>query len=414
VRILAAPLAATLQATAQQGHALVVLCDVASNPAEVISTLAEEAPLKDLVRFTHVVSVVQPMAAYPWSSARHPLLLSRVHRGYVTNVVVQDYRAPEGARSEQGEELSTLLLRELEACRSGKRELLARPPTATIADGVRESPGLSRPRQLLARPETAGALACTQPQAKLCCIFVPAPCALDMVTLQAYCHERLQSAAGTSTSHLRSSPTLVEASNPWEGLLCVEAHVRGLAPSVASGLDALAPAEMLAALRSGAAETAQRLVLSPRGSLRAPAQLGAPLATAFGVLWWWCVPTSAGEAVHLRAQRLQAEAAAVVEACRLQPPGLRPAWTSTTDVPAEQVALETEKLLEAEGGLPEGYFFNGFSYIDVDGRESKEHPHLQARLEAVATSHNAEAQAWNAAVAEASQLPLFQPHPLAN
>lgn len=398
VRVLGAPLANLLLATAQQTHNLIVACDVALNPIEVLSSLAEQSPFKDVCCITHVISVVHPLAAYPWSTARHPLMLSRAHRGWIDKVVVQDQRPADTVGPSGLEALSALLRHELEACRSSRHDVLQRPPTSALAADVLQPLPASRLQRLLALPDSAASAAFLQAQAKLCCVFIPTSVPLDVATLHACCAERLQAAAAASSIHATAAHE-----NPWRGLFCIEAHVHGM---VGSDLDALGPQDLLPTLQGHAAQVVHQMVLTPRGPVRVPQYRAAPLAASTGVLWWWC--TSAGLAPEVVASyrlRLRQEAEAAVEACRLRPPGARHPWT-VADVPAEQVAFEVRALLEA--GPPDGCFFNGVGYIDVDGHESKDHPHLGACLEVVVANHNAEVQAWNAAIAQAATLPMFQ------
>ncbi|CAK0906530.1 unnamed protein product, partial [Prorocentrum cordatum] len=119
---------------ADAGHEAVVVCDACSAPAEVLVALEGHAEFAASFSLLHVVSAVEPaiadLGAYPWSSARHPLLLSRTSRGWVDAVAVQALQ-PAGGRAAAA--ASGRLLRELRAGRAGAH-VLHRPSALALAE----------------------------------------------------------------------------------------------------------------------------------------------------------------------------------------------------------------------------------------------------------------------------------------
>merc|ERR1712232_326869 len=93
-----------------------------------------------------------------------------------------------------------------------------------------------------------------------------------------------------------------------------------------------------------------------------------------------------------------------IDACLLRPPPPQSLWT-VADVPAED-ALRLQAEVR-DSPLPDGYYFDGVNYIDVDGQVSKDHPTLLEHLSAFVALHNVEIDAKNAVLQEASASGFF-------
>jgi len=377
---------------------LAIICDVHCAPVEVLTKLAAGGPFADACYISHVVTILDPLLSYPWNSARHPLALSRAHRGWVSVVVVQDDRPSEGAAARSWSTLRACLLRELQAGRAGGH-VLQRPSTGALIDGPLQDALAGAPRLAVAVPglvaptsgSDASCQSCCWPDARLECVFVPVGVPLDIGTLREQCLCCLASAARAAW------PAAGErCDSPWHGLACVEARVHG---ATAAELWTIEPGALRARIGAGDWLPANGLVLSSRGELRPPQHWMAPLATSTGVLLWWCTA-----AAGARAGR-QAEAEALVAACRLQPPGQKPFWTPA-DVTAEEVARLEAEVRGSE--LPYGYFSTATGYMDTDGNRHKDHPELQRRLADLVAQRNATVEAHNALALEIAGLPIFQ------
>jgi hypothetical protein len=392
-----AAISTVLQALKDAGaQKTAVVCDILSCPAHVISGLASNPRL----HVTHVVSVLEPSIVYPWGSARHPLLLSRAHRGWISAAVVQDYRHAGGAPMREWNRLMKLCFNELKACR-GSAASMQKPLTSSIVNGPLREPSVDVALRSISLPGlfqeagTQGAWSTTLPQHTLVGICMASAAPYDLVALRESCLACLQLAAQ------EACPLAAAASSPlWNGLFCIEAHVRG---EDAKALWAQSSEKLRATFQTGYIMPSHRFVLTTRGDMAIPSSLSPPLAESLGLIWWWCIPKPADECSKIALQ-LRAEVQRSVEACRLQPPPPATLWT-LEDLPPEQFAS-----LEAEaraGGVPEGSFSDGVNYIDVDGKKFKEHPALAGLLDAAVARHNAEAQSRNAVIREIAALPLF-------
>ena len=154
---------------------------------------------------SHVVSVLEPSVAHPWGSIRHPLLLSRAHRGWVDAVVVQG--GPSDSR----------LVRELRACRGARSPVLHNPTVGSLLerDGPLWQAAANAPLRALALPgfPGAGPEAATwrlgQPHMRLQCAFVPLSRPLDVGAFRSCCTQLLAAAASAAGGW--APPT------PWKG-----------------------------------------------------------------------------------------------------------------------------------------------------------------------------------------------------
>eukprot|EP00811_Abedinium_folium_P014436 NODE_2343_length_2231_cov_4.139734.p1 GENE.NODE_2343_length_2231_cov_4.139734~~NODE_2343_length_2231_cov_4.139734.p1 ORF type:complete len:669 (+),score=166.31 NODE_2343_length_2231_cov_4.139734:32-2038(+) len=385
------PLTEALRKAKGSGNTRVVVYDVLCAPAEVLRALSRHAPFTEAFRVNRVVTVLEPLIAYPWTSARHPLLLSRSLRGWVTVACVQEHRSlqqrVEGKWAER-------LMHELRACR-GKAQTLRRPPTGVLVETLLQEPVASTAVRALALPgshtEAAkpAVLRMCLPSCRLLGVFVATSLPLDLELLRDCCRSRLVNAAEGAC--LKPGGKAPDA--PWQGLFCVEARVCG---AVTKDLAQLSTSQVRGLRLS---ESTHRIVITPRGELRPPEHWGMPLAAATGVLWWFCVPRdkTQGDA------RSEAVAAAT-DACRLRPPLPQNHWTVADLLPEDLAQLEEDA---RAGGLPDGHFYNGVQYVDVNGVYSKTHPELPAHLHRHITRLNTEIDAWNAAVAELAESPAF-------
>ncbi|CAE8581752.1 unnamed protein product [Polarella glacialis] len=368
-----------------------VLCDVWQAPAELLALLG----MAEGIAETQAVSLLEPSVAYPWGSARHPLLLSRCHRGWVKAAVVQDglgLHPPAGAMAaREHKSLGDLLVRELQSSRAGVQ--------------VFKRPLIGELLELLLLPSTScdalRALALPEPalsSAKLRCCFVQASGLLDFEALRSRCAQRL--AEATQASCPLAGTASKSQSSVWRGLFCVEVRAKGV--DSANAFWARPASYFTAAVAALQASEPQGMVLTPKGALSAPRRWAEPLASHDGVVFWWC--STAGEAPEVAEQRYSNSAADVV-ACLLQPPPEEQPW-ATCDVPAamlEELALQ----VKAEGP-PEGYFFDGSQYVrNVDGHLSKLHPEWATRLQHLADSHNDEIAQRSIASREVSTMPIF-------
>lgn len=405
-----------------QGSRLLVVCDVQLGPMEVLGRLARQRPLADICAISRIVSVLEPLVAYPWGTARHPLLLDRTRRAWVDAVVVQENRL-RGAGSKhiaprETEAFAGVLVKELSKARGSRESVLLRPPTLALAEGLAMAvapsppgtpaatpPGSARSggwgagdtdsaaveaRRALAFPQAGADNDVLAPRWRLQRVFVPTADAvpLDPSLLRSGCLDKLQLSRGAA-----------DAAGVWRGLFCVEFHVCGADLSELEDLDA---DELVPYCSSGAAtSTAHSAVLAPAGELSPPQRRVAPLSAANGVVWWWVVPAVAGADME---QVLARGAYDVVEACRLRPPAQRPT-RSAEDLSVDEVARAEESLMAA--GPPDGWLFNGTCFVDFDGHEQRHHPGLPSRVQAMVAEHNAAVAAWNAAAAELAALPMF-------
>jgi len=396
-----AALAQAVNGMVAQGATLVVVCDVMLDPSDVLSGLALQIPFADLCQVTHVISVLEPLIAYPWNGVRHPLALGRAQRGWVSAVTLPDRRPTTATRSREAtrerDALGRLLLKELEACRSNKEMVFQRATTSSLVSGPLQLPPSGRLPKAFALPEAVGDQEFIRPHSSLRCVFVPTAVPLDIAALRSSCEQCLHLASAGSAGCMGQASAATEVA-PWQGLFCVEAQVQG---ALAVDWQDFGPEEMIAAFQGSETLAAHRMVLAPGGELGLPQHGAAPLTTAasFGVVFWWVAPHGDDDTPR------QAAAEAAVEACRLRPPALRSLWT-LADLPPKEVAGVETALQMVE--LPSGYYFNGHCYVDVDGNERREHPALGTRLEEIIAGYNVAVEAWNRAAQEVAALPMFQ------
>lgn len=390
MRFVASVLAGLVQTLVAQGASSVVVCDVLCSPADVLSDLAVQGSLAAVCHVTHVVSVLDPVVAYPSRGVRHPLLLSRCLRGWVSAVVIQDARPPTSSRGSRSsargrEALASLLAKEATAARGSGEGVLHRN-IAALASGPLQLPPAGSALRALALPDAPGCRALVAPSVSLRCTFVAVALPLNVAGLREACLASLDAAT--------ASPEIAGA---FRGLFCIEVRVRGL---VASDLEELRPEELVEELHGE--QALHQLVLSAGGEAPVPEHWPEPLASRCGLLFWWCLSSGPQGPEAAAARRAAAEAA--VEDSRLRPPALRVPW-ELKDIPEDMLQEARLYMLSVE--VPQGYFFNGISYMDVDGREQRDHPLLGQRLQLLLSEHNAGVQAWNAAVREATAFPLF-------
>eukprot|EP00403_Amphidinium_massartii_P028077 CAMPEP_0178400658 /NCGR_PEP_ID=MMETSP0689_2-20121128/15902_1 /TAXON_ID=160604 /ORGANISM="Amphidinium massartii, Strain CS-259" /LENGTH=1106 /DNA_ID=CAMNT_0020021459 /DNA_START=57 /DNA_END=3374 /DNA_ORIENTATION=+ len=345
-------------------HSTLVVCDTMFPVAEVLNALRCTDSFSAQFSIAHVVSIVEPLVAYPWNTARHPLLLSRVHRGWVSTVTVQDTRhlADAGTSSSSSTRewglLADRLLKELHALR-GQAAVLRQPSVSGLVDSLQPESISSSALQSLALPgafdpgysSKAGVSPFCVPSSALVGLFVPLTVPLDVDTLQlqcAACLEAAVKAANPAAGKLTASPR-------WKGLFCIEAHVRGAAGQDL-WLDLQSARQRLA---DGSALADFSVVMTARGNATPPRHWAYPLNQPSGMMWWF-----AGRAVEATA--LRSEIDAVLASCRLVPPAEMPLRTPDGLSPGEMAALEESA---ARQGLPEGCFFDGTHYMNADGLE---------------------------------------------
>lgn len=380
------------------GCSVLVVCDVLCVPAEVLSGLANHTDFADTFQATHVISVLDPLIVYPWMSMRHPLALSRSHRGWVTVTIVQDHRsAASGISVREWNPIAARLLHELKACRAGGH-VLQKPPTGSLIDGpLQELPataalrGLALPGSVLPGGPCETTSIC-HPSDQLLGIFVPMNAPVDLGNVRESCASILKKAVQVTCPLAGETEERI-----WRGLFCIEAHLFGADAKVVWSMQ---PAQLQELFHGGTAFSTERFVLSTRGEMPIPQHWTAPLAKSSGFVWWWCIPKSAGRDFS----SWRAAAQTVVEACRLRPPAVEPTW-ARADVPQDHVSQLEDQARAL--GLPDGCFFNGTNYVDVDGNESREHPGLSQLLDTFLAQHNSEVQARNSALQEIAGLPVF-------
>lgn len=184
------------------------------------------------------------------------------------------------------------------------------------------------------------------------------------------------------------------AESPWKNLFCVEARLYGCPGTKVA---ALTPAEMLEALKAGNVLHWHDFVVTAGGRAPPPHAWAPPLGKVPGAVWWWCVPTNSqshGESVL----RGLAESALQDSCLELSTP--RAKW-AREDVPELEVARLEDELLRA--GPPEGYFFDGTRYIDVDGVSCRHHPEIERHLAELVEMHNAEVDRERDILAESAK-----------
>jgi len=200
-----------------------------------------------------------------------------------------------------------------------------------------------------------------------------------------------------ATQDERRTPGDKQPPSPWRGLFCVEARFCGTAGPELWSRDA---DDLRQALVESVVQAPCQFVLTARGELQPPQQWSAPLAERYGIVMWFTVL----EANHAVFEVLRATVESVVRTCILRPPPLHPPWT-IADLPQEELAqLEAAAQNDA---LPPGHFFDGTHYIDVNGHVSRTHPALEIHMAAFLHARNAEVEAKNAVLREASASPLF-------
>ena len=380
-----------LQANA---HEWAVLCDVMQDPAELL----ELCESRGLSIVSHVVCVLDPFVAYPWGAARHPLLLSRTVRGWVSASFVQDglLKNSPGKIAQEHHELCTLLLKEIRSSRGGEQASM-RPLTGDIIEGaLRQSPSpfarfLSRPFQ----GTSAEIAELYRPQANMWRCFVPMAAVVDVEVLRRTCAQRLREATEVFILPPERSS---HGHSVWKGLFCIEAKVRG----VASGTTfwAQSSPELRKAATEIGTTPAKGMVLTPKGELRAPQYWQEPLSSGLGVVFWWCLPNEASAT-----DELAAAATAEVGNCLLRKPREETAWDIDAVPPSLRAKIEEEVRLE---GPPDGYYFDGVRYIRQEDCEvSMEHPSFACRLASAVELHNEEAATRRLLVHEVMQMPLF-------
>eukprot|EP00929_Paragymnodinium_shiwhaense_P089379 TRINITY_DN49528_c0_g2_i1.p1 TRINITY_DN49528_c0_g2~~TRINITY_DN49528_c0_g2_i1.p1 ORF type:complete len:1312 (+),score=337.56 TRINITY_DN49528_c0_g2_i1:60-3995(+) len=389
---------------APQFQVTVVVLDQQHVPAEVVRELIALVDFKETFsEVPRVVSVLEPLVAYPYTSARHPLVLSRAHHGWVDVVAVQDASHFDNKghimASRERNVVSERLQKEL---RSGRHfgQVLLKPSSGALADAISapEEPAALNKAALRALSFPEGVRVCC-PSYELvpAVVELTAPC--DVEALRARCAECLAAAARAAKL---STPgrVLSEDEARWAGLFCVEARYSGVK---GSELWSLPPGDMQQAVSSGAAEAAQSLVLVPHGELHAPQNWSHPLDQRRGVVWWAAFRRGGPQGESAAAAFRQA-AAQAVQACLLRPPEPT-AQKTAADVPAAEV----ERLAQQakDGDLPAGFFFDGTNYLDADGQILPEHPSLAGLVAEHVAALNSEVNKRNEALRQVSALPLF-------
>eukprot|EP00928_Gymnodinium_smaydae_P031512 TRINITY_DN23103_c0_g1_i1.p1 TRINITY_DN23103_c0_g1~~TRINITY_DN23103_c0_g1_i1.p1 ORF type:complete len:1190 (+),score=326.87 TRINITY_DN23103_c0_g1_i1:109-3678(+) len=375
-------------ATQAAGAAAVVVALEARGgaPRDVAAYLGEVAG--DL----YVISVVDPLIAYPWSTSRHPLLLSRTCREGVDAVVVHDpaLLAAEigGGRAdrERRRALGEGLRHELRAAR-GSAPVLFSPTTGTLVDGLQQP--LSR------SPSLGAAAGVAAPGSTLVGVVVElGGLPRDAPALQRVAADAL-AAAATAAAQPAAERAAREAVLPWRGLFCVEA--RFLGASGGRDLWCQGAAVLQQSLVS------QQFVLSPHGELPQPVHWPAPLAESFGAIWWFALPL-VSEAKAMERQHLICEAVRnAMDTALLRPPPPEAPWSGPEEVPAADLGRLEVQAQARE--LPQGFYFDGGQYIDVDGQATRVNPCLAECVAEFVAAHNAAVEARNALLLEASGAP---------
>lgn len=365
--------------------ACVIVCDCRCAPGEVLMWFDKQDKAQIGCEVTHVLSVLDPLVAYPWSTARHPVLLSRSSRGLVNGIVVQQSSASRGVR----QSLTDKLVGELLSTGRVRAQVLMSPTTTSLLEGPLQEPSASPViREMMLPP---GVDACC-PQAVVFGVFAPLDALCDIDKLQQLANDSL--AAAVQDECRDPGP---KALSSWNGLFCVEARFRG---EHGEGLWVLSAAELQHKLEVAVGQEEHSLVTSPHGDLRQPQHWSPPLSEKYGAIFWFCLPKASSKS----SDALRVVAARAAELCLLRPPPPMPFWTAA-DIPAEDMMHLEQAAFDA--GLPDGYFFDGSQYIDVDGNTSKEHPSLGQHIAALVESHNNEVQAKNTVLDAARASPTF-------
>lgn len=323
-----------------------VLCDVLRDP------LLLQAQLPEL----RVLSIMEPMIAYPWHSVRHPLLRRNAPPGAVVAVgrtgqkETQDHRA-----------LGTLLAKELQ--RTVGRQVLLRPLTSDLLSAVTASPHGIRAASGEVPPSP------DSPVATRCFVVCGV---LDLQRLR----QRLTMCLREAAEQFCKTPLAKDS--PCKGLFCIE--VKALV--VDSSEDFWSTTDLTSDGTKFLVE--KNLVFTEKGELPARQHWQEPLASKHGALFWFCdcraaAATTAASAV-----------AAEMAQCTLQEPKEEAFWAPET-VP-EELRRTLVKELRSQGP-PEGYSFDGNRYINQeDYRSQKDHPLLASRLSQLAEEQNSAEQ----------------------
>eukprot|EP00435_Cladocopium_sp_Y103_P067218 s465_g29.t1 len=171
-----------------------VLCDVLRDPSLLQAQLPE----------LRVLSIMEPMVAYPWHSVRHPRLRFAAPPGAVVAVgrtgqkETQDHRA-----------LGTLLAKELQ--RTVGRQVLLRPLTSDLLSAVTASP--ASPHGIGAA--SGGFLPSSLPDSPVSRCFVVCG-VLDLQRLR----QRLTMCLREAAEQFCKTPLAKDS--PWKGLFCIE------------------------------------------------------------------------------------------------------------------------------------------------------------------------------------------------
>jgi len=317
-----------------------VLCDVLRDP----STL--QAQLPEL----RVLSILDPMLAYPWHSCRHPRLRCSVPNA---SVVAVGRTGPKETQDQRA--LGTLLAKELQ--RSVGREVLLRPLTSDLVAAVQTAQTAS--------PDGAAVVVEGLPSFSRC--FVPCG-VLDLQLLR----QRLMKCLEEAAEQCCKLP-LAKVS-PWKGLFAVE--VKALV--VDSSRDFWRSTDLSSDGTKNLVE--KNLVFTQKGELPPRQHWQEPLASKCGALFWFCGPSPSSPAL----------VSAEMAQCAVLEPQEEPLWL--VDTVPEDVRSKLVKDLRSQGP-PDGYSFDGNRYIhQEDYRTQKDHPHLAMRLQQLVTDQNATEQ----------------------
>jgi hypothetical protein len=383
------------------GNSVVVICDVLYPPAQIISDLSYHPQFAEAYVVSHVITILEPSIAYPWGNVRHPLMLSRCHRGWVSASFVLDYRRGSSLIARDWNALSKICLCEMKASR-GTAPGSSVPTAGSLISGPLQEEPVSVALRSLSLPgslhsaDLRGIWGTCHPAQTLIGIYIPASYPIDLPTLRQCCLNCLELAAQEACPIAGDEPTRL-----FSGLFCIEAHLSGMD---SSSMSLMSADELWNAMGPGSVLPSARYCLTSRGELSVPQFWSPPLAESYGLIWWWCARAADIARTDFEAARRQ-ELVRLVSGCRLQPPSARGMW-SVEDVP-DDVRQSLEEISHTMP-LPDGVFYDGHSYIDTDLNKFRDHPSLAGLIKERVDQHNVEIEAGNARLREIAAMPLYQ------
>lgn len=386
--------AAQIQSEAS-GAPCIVVCDELCAPSELFPLLEANAGFSSSFYVVNAVAIVEPSIFYTKRGSRHPMVLSRTLRGWVSNVVAPAYEHGAANKSDWERHLLTETMnKEIRAAR-GEPVIRHLSPAQLLAEEMGSRDSTSAAVREMVVPE--GTEPC-KPQYCLFATFTPVANALDVEALA--CTITAAFDAANEAEHPPPGKKQ-EQKSPWWGLFCVEVHAK---VSSSRAINAMEPKELLDSLQGENGLAVHKTMYTCQGELKrelkSPGHWSPPLSQQEGIVCWWSLPKQGS----VDCAALQAAVGVLIETCRLSPPSMRPLWT-IADIPEEQ-----KKMLEAEAlraGLPDGYFFDGGGYVDVNGHKQQQHPQINEFFSKSVETHNAQVRDANEVLVKVAALPMF-------